>query len=1205
MALSMLSRLQAALSPKTSLTDVNETIQSAVSACSESGLLSPKQREDVVLLVGLVSFKHKIALDFNAFPEQNGLKVWLRFSLIRAKVLEGKHDQSEYNRRSLLRICHGCLDECHELTLLAHALATLTQARIFDEELLRKCMFFGHKLSDLVSFRMREWVKAWTIDKSEKNSPKQNSAFPMHLVLSMSPADKLKWQLLKIIIKEDIGDRSNVLGELRREFGKDRGLSAIQAECLLEWTSDDQLLAFLESLSAPFFTTNSSLFIAQETTDHRDCSWRIQAAALYVIPKMVLERRLYVPSRAPLLLHLTQAELPRADPLPLDLIQSGLDHHEDAIRVKALRVAIRSLLFYNNAGQSSADVKDDNQHAEGGGNIWAVIKVFLGDALLGSSAAFRQQCLAALSPLCKRRRWSRQLALLIQHFACFLKPSRTPFARLDMTLRMALLLLPKDQNLLSEEQTTAGHQPLIKPATLIALIRRCKYGPVREYCMQLLCHYQSEMDGKFVQLPSFEELLDDLLSPRASLNEGAALVMTLGNSDQYAQRLSHILLPLITTIHPTDNHHFLEKHVAGVIQAYRMCLEAKKTQIIAEREDFLVSLMDTLWAVIQAAEGVMSHEAPEGLQPLSLNNQGDENDELSGEDDADDEEGLATNSLSTWHPDPRIYTSIAWRAIKESTALLATLSQLKPAAETAQLGRMAALALRLRHPGAFNALLEPITKVALATASFVDIEELVMEGILGQGLPSMPTVDCTRRSAGLPLLLRALLQATLKINQDHAHQLISRVTHDLLVKKVKSDQGTESNNEVLLVHACNCLRGIMRDASLAAGIPSDHWEEALIQALIFGGHPSWSVRNAARLLFGTVMQGIFGPPPKHSASKDINTNCTADAGRITTKSTHPISKVLSSKEASQADPYAWLCMVERWLVTHGAEFLKEKLVDDTHHLLVERLVQSILDRSVQQRDLLLERKARQVMQLIKEETVGGEECINHPLEDTIEWDNPRKAIEALLQASLAEEDIPHKLIQEMIMDDTDASKTLLPRVKQTELAAAYVPHCQEWEWMQRLWKACPRDPQILSAVMDSPITPSQVRLSLLKSYLHDNDEQNFVGEDIRIAAARSLSKYYSKEQKNNKIEEKVDEQIAGVSWAALWDDDEEVRRTVAGEVSVPCAIRRHLYFAESNFTTKDSLLQESKDDKRVLFEREPRNAFKDADWTPLMHSLLG
>ncbi|KAH6923738.1 hypothetical protein HPB50_005805 [Hyalomma asiaticum] len=111
-------------------------------------------------------------------------------------------------------------------------------------------------------------------------------------------------------------------------------------------------------------------------------------------------------------------------------------------------------------------------------------------------------------------------------------------------------------------------------------------------------------------------------------------------------------------------------------------------------------------------------------------------------------------------------------------------------------------------------------------------------------------VCATRRSAGIPFMVQAIL-----VSEPEVRSLATfhRAIRELLVL---ATMDTEASVEPK-VHAMNVLRALFREARLGDAV-MPYAADGIQVAIIGFGSKIWAVRNAATLLFSTLMTRIFG-----------------------------------------------------------------------------------------------------------------------------------------------------------------------------------------------------------------------------------------------------------------------------------------------------------------------------------------------------------
>ncbi|KAG0333581.1 hypothetical protein BG000_009041 [Podila horticola] len=276
-------------------------------------------------------------------------------------------------------------------------------------------------------------------------------------------------------------------------------------------------------------------------------------------------------------------------------------------------------------------------------------------------------------------------------------------------------------------------------------------------------------------------------------------------------------------------------------------------------------MMELVENVCSNVMGVLSNPSPEGNIPATFTEMEESIDAVISSSGGDEFE-------QSGGPNHQVILSYCWRAIKESSALMelvlskATLgsSALKVDGilEPSALERAGALFRRLlttiRHPGAFSSVFPAYISLctrllnsedpALAPLPRVWLEEN-LDAILSDA------ISVTRRSAGLPLCILAIVNAELSDNRRTLLPMVMRRVMAIAVKPVSVD----ANQQVDLpqIHAMNVLRRLFMDAKLSTSVLPYVGQglELSIRAFM---SPSWAVRNCGVMLFSTLLHRVFG-----------------------------------------------------------------------------------------------------------------------------------------------------------------------------------------------------------------------------------------------------------------------------------------------------------------------------------------------------------
>lgn len=168
------------------------------------------------------------------------------------------------------------------------------------------------------------------------------------------------------------------------------------------------------------------------------------------------------------------------------------------------------------------------------------------------------------------------------------------------------------------------------------------------------------------------------------------------------------------------------------------------------------------------------------------------------------------------------------------------------------------LILSLRHPGAFTSIEEPL-KMSCSILLRLNISlctshpQKVLQNAI-QDCMEHPEIQTTRRSAGLPLCITAILSAypPSSNQQNTMEQVVST-----LLRELESFDLGLLNPSPSVVHCLNILRTIFRDADLA--LQSAPFLSGSFKVCFRGfKSSSWAVRNGAMMLFGALVRRAFG-----------------------------------------------------------------------------------------------------------------------------------------------------------------------------------------------------------------------------------------------------------------------------------------------------------------------------------------------------------
>lgn len=138
---------------------------------------------------------------------------------------------------------------------------------------------------------------------------------------------------------------------------------------------------------------------------------------------------------------------------------------------------------------------------------------------------------------------------------------------------------------------------------------------------------------------------------------------------------------------------------------------------------------------------------------------------------------------------------------------------------------------------------EILTSQIESLKSFQEME------ILDKAQVGVKNLCATRRSAGLPFIVQAIVVSEIKISQSENVHFVMKSLIDILKETAKQHESK--------VHALNILRALFRCKELNTVI--DEYVSKSFECAIIGfGAKDWSERNSSTLLFSTLMVRTFG-----------------------------------------------------------------------------------------------------------------------------------------------------------------------------------------------------------------------------------------------------------------------------------------------------------------------------------------------------------
>ncbi|EDV24139.1 uncharacterized protein TRIADDRAFT_26169 [Trichoplax adhaerens] len=283
--------------------------------------------------------------------------------------------------------------------------------------------------------------------------------------------------------------------------------------------------------------------------------------------------------------------------------------------------------------------------------------------------------------------------------------------------------------------------------------------------------------------------------------------------------------------------------------------------------EILTSILDNCYNLSDIVTPFVAHTSPEGYLPVELLI----------------EDGNTTNNSKIITP--QVLASYCWRSMKEVFLILGSISQLSRYSMEHQL-RLEISPEQAKKIGEF-------LKAQLCIVKHVGVFELCYNGFVSycdmlwtcrsfklspslwidELLKDLNTCNLskdlcsTRRSAGLPFFIKAILTTEPASAQKRCFKLMMTELHEIAFK---SDYSDDENTRDATIHAFNIMRSIYRDTHFGDDVHV--FVPDGVQAAIKGmAANNWQIRNAATLLFSALMNRIFGV--KKDRDEQSKKNC--------------------------------------------------------------------------------------------------------------------------------------------------------------------------------------------------------------------------------------------------------------------------------------------------------------------------------------------
>ncbi|CCF56674.1 hypothetical protein KAFR_0B03780 [Kazachstania africana CBS 2517] len=315
---------------------------------------------------------------------------------------------------------------------------------------------------------------------------------------------------------------------------------------------------------------------------------------------------------------------------------------------------------------------------------------------------------------------------------------------------------------------------------------------------------------------------------------GASIELFLFSiSDDKASFIEHRLTQLSIRIDKTTENpvQYLNNGISSSLTSLSMLLESYENTT-----DFLHIISDSLdlitgtWDVVSE---IMCHDASDSLLPMRYINSG--------------------------IPD-QLFTSYAFRSIKESSSLLHVLLQKYPLShdQLTYIGDLLIVQLlNIRHSGAFQAVLPSFRTCCIRCGKETPAQLNIWLNKILDSL-EVKTQHMTRRSGGLPFLVTNILCALPDKNKLELQYVMRH-----LLRLASSSSGLEyhDNKDAPQITAFNCIKAIFIESKLSNAC-TEYVTEALALSFKYFTSEIWALRNCSLMLFTSLKNRIFGKANK-------------------------------------------------------------------------------------------------------------------------------------------------------------------------------------------------------------------------------------------------------------------------------------------------------------------------------------------------------
>ncbi|KAI8074980.1 putative death-receptor fusion protein-domain-containing protein [Gongronella butleri] len=298
----------------------------------------------------------------------------------------------------------------------------------------------------------------------------------------------------------------------------------------------------------------------------------------------------------------------------------------------------------------------------------------------------------------------------------------------------------------------------------------------------------------------------------------------------------------------------------------------------AKWKELLARMMQLIHTVCDSVMDVLSNPSPEGNVPASFKEMEEAIDQLVGnDDDGHDDDDDAPDASGPKH---QVILSCCWRAVKEASSLLEVIIGRTPVAKdnTALLTNsdleksgalLRTLLTSIRHRGAFSAVYPTYVTLCARLLSSKDAAlNTLPRQWLQKNLESMTSssISITRRSAGLPLCILAIVSSESLSKKELLHETFRRLL-DLAQQPPPAD--ADQRIDLPQVHAFNIMRTMFMDSKLGSRV-LEFASDGFFMAIDGFSSASWAIRNCSVMLFSTLLQRTLGTKKTRDEHSTIN-----------------------------------------------------------------------------------------------------------------------------------------------------------------------------------------------------------------------------------------------------------------------------------------------------------------------------------------------